>query len=173
VIGQLLDSGEGTFTIRITRELAHPIEKVWRAVTEPEHLEAWFPHRIIGDLTTPGAPLRFEHKENEAGSFDGKVIAYERPRLLEFLWGEDTIRLELAELGDGCSLTLSDTLTEHGKAARDGAGWHTCLDYLEASLDGREPDFESMERWKSVHPAYVEAFGPEASTIGPPEWKES
>ena len=34
---------------------------------------------------------------------------------------------------------LEDTLDERGKAARDGAGWHTCLDALETSLDGR-PD---------------------------------
>lgn len=33
-----------------------------------------------------------------------------------------------------------------GKAARDGAGWHTCLD-----------------------PGYVERFGPEGATVGPPD----
>jgi uncharacterized protein YndB with AHSA1/START domain len=171
VIGQLVDSGEGTFTIRITRELAHPVDNVWRAVTEDEHLEAWFPHRIVGDLTTPGAPLRFEHKESEEGSFDGKTIACEPPHLIEFLWGEDTIRIELAARPGGCTLTLSDTLIEQGKAARDGAGWHTCLDFLEASLDGRTPERNQEQIWKSVHPDYVEAFGPEASTIGPPKWK--
>jgi hypothetical protein len=26
-----------------------------------------------------------------------------------------------------------------------------------------------MSRWSQVHPHYVESFGPEAATIGPPE----
>ncbi len=31
----------------------------------------------------------------------------------------------------------------------------------------RHPD--GVERWREVHPRYVERFGPEASTNGPPE----
>ena len=38
--------------------------------------------------------------------------------------------------GDGCVLTLINRFDEIGKAARDAAGWHACLDALEASLDG-------------------------------------
>ncbi|MEA2587510.1 MAG: hypothetical protein QOH66_437, partial [Actinomycetota bacterium] len=43
------------WTLRFERHLAHPVEKVWRALTEPEQLRSWFPHRIVGDLLTPGA----------------------------------------------------------------------------------------------------------------------
>jgi uncharacterized protein YndB with AHSA1/START domain len=32
--------------LRFVRHLAHPPEKVWRAITEPEHLKAWFPDTI-------------------------------------------------------------------------------------------------------------------------------
>jgi hypothetical protein len=55
------------------------------------------------------------------------------------------------------------------KAARDGAGWHTCLDALQAALGERENDRDSMDAWRAVHPHYVESFGPEAAMIGPPE----
>jgi hypothetical protein len=61
---------------------------------------------------------------------------------------------------------LINRFDEIGKAARDAAGWHACLDALEAHLDG-EP-LDSMERWQAVHPGYVERFGPEAATLGPP-----
>ena len=37
--GTLEDLG-GRWRLRFTRELAHPQEKVWRAITEPEHLQA-------------------------------------------------------------------------------------------------------------------------------------
>ena len=162
-----LDKIGDRWRLRFERELAHPVEKVWRAITEPEHLEAWFPQRVVGSWTA-GAPLRFESADDGSDAFDGEVLACDPPSLLEFRWGSDTIRLELAEHGSGCVLTLTDTIDELGKAARDGAGWHTCLDLLEHDLEGVAPPWASGERWREVHPAYVESFGAEASAIGPP-----
>jgi uncharacterized protein YndB with AHSA1/START domain len=163
--GKLEQVGE-QWRLRFTRELAHAPEQVWRAITEREHLQAWFPHTIVGDWVV-GGELRFE---SEYGDFGGEVLAYEPPELLEFRWGPDTIRLELAAAADGgCTLTLLDTIEELGKAARDGAGWHACLDRLEAELDGGRAGEELRERWREVHPGYVDAFGPDAATIGPPE----
>ena len=69
----------------------------------------------------------------------------------------------------GTRLTLTDTFDEQGKAARDAAGWHTCLDELGFDLDGTPSPTPSEERWDQVHPGYVERLGPEASTIGPPD----
>jgi uncharacterized protein YndB with AHSA1/START domain len=147
--------------LRFTRRLGHRAEKVWRAVTEPEHLKAWFPDTIDVERWAPGAQLRFN-------GFDGEVLAVDPPRLLEFRWGTDIIRIEIEPDGDESVLTLLDTFDDVGKAARDGAGWHTCLDQLEHELDGTSPPWSSRDRWGEVHPAYVAAFGAEASTIGPP-----
>jgi len=162
-----LEQIAGTWRLRFVRELAHAPEQVWRALTEPQQLRAWFPQEIEGEWEV-GAPLRFRSKY---GEFDGEVLACEPPALLEFSWGPDRLRFELAPARDGeaCTLTLLDTLEELGKAARDGAGWHVCLDALEDSLAGRAPAADSSARWKQVHPGYVEDFGPEASAIGPPE----
>jgi uncharacterized protein YndB with AHSA1/START domain len=162
-----LDPVGDRWRLRFERELRHPVEKVWRAVTEPEHLQAWFPQRVIGSWAV-GEPLRFEAPDGEGGAFDGEVLACDPPSLLEFRWGTDTIRIELAADGDGCVLTLTDTIDELGKAARDGAGWHVCLDLLEHDLDGAAAPWSGRERWQEVHPGYVEAFGAEASAIGPP-----
>lgn len=154
--------------LRFTRRLQHPPERVWRALTEPAHLAAWFPDRIVVERWVPGAPLRFEPAEGVAEPFDGEVLVVEPPRVLELRWGTDVLRFELAVDGDGCVLTLLDTLDAVGKAARDGAGWHVCLDQLEHHLAGAAPDWSPGERWRAVHPGYVEAFGPEATTVGPP-----
>jgi hypothetical protein len=71
----------------------------------------------------------------------------------------------------GTTLTLVDTFDEQGKAARDGAGWHVCLDRLAYSLAGDELPWKPEDRWSEVNAAYVESLGPEASTLGPPqEW---
>jgi uncharacterized protein YndB with AHSA1/START domain len=164
--GELEQVGD-RWRLRFTRPLRHPAEKVWRAITEHDHLETWFPQRIIGTWQV-GAALRFESRKGEFPGFDGTVLACEPPSLLEFSWGSDRIRLEIIPDGEQCTLTLLDTIDELGKAARDAAGWHACLDMLEAHLDGATSP-EAGERWAEVHPGYVDAFGPEASTIGPPE----
>ena len=155
--------------LRFVRHLAHPPEKVWRAITEPEHLKAWFPDTIVVSEWEVGAPLRFEHAAVPEGGFDGEVLAVEPQSLLEFRWGTDVIRLEMEPDGDGTRLTLLDTIDELGKAARDAAGWHVCLDHLEHHLDGTTPDWTGSDRWRAIHPGYVEQLGPEAATIGPPE----
>ena len=160
-----LEQVDGKWRLQFRRRFAHAPEKVWRAVTGPEHLAAWFPHEIHGDFT-PGSPLRFTSKDMPDFAFEGKVLACDPPRFLEFTWGEDTLRFEIQADGDGSVFTLFDTIEAVGKAARDGAGWHACLDALTAHLDG-QPAPEG--RWKQVHPDYVATFGPEASTIGPPE----
>ena len=162
--GTLEDAG-GRWRLRFTRPLAHPPEKVWRAITEPEHLQAWFPQRISGDWVVGGV-VTF-HKDLTP-DFHGEVLAYAPPSLLEFRWGTDVIRLEIEERDGGCTLTLLDTIDEIGKAARDSAGWHECLDLLACNLDGERPAWRPGQRWAQVHPGYVEAFGPEGATIGPP-----
>ena len=124
-----LHAGEGRFVLRFERRLAHPLEKVWAALTDPAELGHWFPQDVEADLR-PGGTIRFTFR------------------------------------GAGCTLTFTDTIEAQGKAARDGAGWHVCLEALAARLDGAEPPAAS--RWKEVHPGYVARFGPEAATIGPP-----
>ncbi|MCU1492687.1 MAG: hypothetical protein JWO62_451 [Acidimicrobiaceae bacterium] len=119
------------------------------------------------DLLSPGAALRFEYPGGGFPTLDGRVRAVEPPALLELRWGTDTIRFDLVPCDGNCVLRLTETFDELGKAARDGAGWHACLDLLESSLDGASPSFTVGERWHDVHGGYVEAFGPEASAIGP------
>jgi uncharacterized protein YndB with AHSA1/START domain len=167
-----LEETDGTWRLRFERTLAHPPEKVWRALTEPEHLEAWFPTTIEGGLEA-GAELRFRHRHRDLPLMEGEMIACDPPLLLEFRWGPDMLRFVLEPDGAGTRLTLTDTLEDLGKAARDGAGWHVCLDQLAHHLDGQEPSWTSVDRWKEVHPFYVKAFGPEAATLGPPEELEA
>lgn len=171
VRGSLEQDDDGRARLRFTRELDHPLEKVWRAITEPQHLAHWFPTTIEGERAA-GAPLRFDFPNGIAPAFEGEMLAFEPPRLMELRWGPDIVRLELRPSGEGTTLTLLDTLEERGKAARDGAGWHTCLDALAAQLRGEEDAREarmSSAAWRSVHPEYVASFGPEAATIGPPD----
>jgi uncharacterized protein YndB with AHSA1/START domain len=162
-LGTLTRHGD-RYSLVFTRRLAHSREKVWRAVTEPEHLAAWFPQEIIGERR-PGAPLHFV--TSGGGSFVGQMLVFDPPEVMEFTWGTDLLRIELRQDGTGTLLMLTDTFDEVGKAARDAAGWHECLDRLVRDLDGTTQPAKG-ERWRQIHPVYVAELGPEASTIGPP-----
>lgn len=161
----VLEAVGDEWKVRFVRVLPHPIERVWRAVTEPAELAEWFPTTIDGERRA-GAALTFRSRGDEAPPFDGLMEAFEPPRLLEFWWGSNRIRIELDALAGGTRLTLSDTLEAYGTAARQAAGWHVCLDRLElhqgSSLD-RQTD------WQGYHTRYVENFGLDAATIGPPQ----
>jgi uncharacterized protein YndB with AHSA1/START domain len=162
-LGELV-SADDAWRVVFTRRFAHPLEKVWRAITEPEHLAAWFPDTLEGDIG-PGARLRFVVATGDA--FDGEVRLFEPPNVLELRWGDDIVRIDLVADGDVTVMTFADTIRELGKAARDAAGWHECLARLRAEIDGtlRPPDGAV---WRVVHPRYQDAFGSAASAIGPP-----
>jgi len=162
-----LSAIDDRWQLRFSRTLPHSQDKVWRAITEPEHLAAWFPHRIVGERVA-GAPLRFEEHDDPDSSFEGEMLRFDPPKVVEFSWGDDVIRIELEPDGARTVLTLLDTFAEHGKAARDGAGWHECLDRLGVHLAGDELD-ACDGTWAAVNALYVEKFGPDASTIGPPD----
>src|SRR5919204_5160883 len=85
--------------LRFVRHLAHRPDKVWRALVEPEHLKAWFPDTVVVGEWAVGAKLRFEPAPEHGVPFDGEVLAFEPRRLVEFRWGTDIIRLEVAPEG--------------------------------------------------------------------------
>lgn len=161
--GQLEVDGDRA-VVRFTRQLAQPPGAVWRALTEDEHLAAWFPTTIEGERRA-GAALTFHHRGIELPPMEGEMRAFEPPSLMELTWGGDVLRFELAPEGDGTRLALTVQMEELGKASRDGAGWHVCLDRLAQRLGGQPAPGDD---WRDVNRAYVARFGPEASTLGPP-----
>jgi len=98
----------------------------------------------------------------------GTVLAFEPPRYLAFTWGDDELHLHLEPVAEGCRLTLIDVLTERDEAARNGAGWHVCLDELTKRLDGIAsdgPHGATTTPWQPTYAAYVAAGLPSGAPI--------
>jgi uncharacterized protein YndB with AHSA1/START domain len=166
-LGTLLETSDG-WELRYVRHIDKPPATAWRAFVEPDIVARWFPTSIAGELVV-GASLEFDIKDFKAEPFGGEVLEVEEPHLLVFSWGPDVLRFELADIGGGSTeLTMTILLTEYGRAARDAAGWHVCLDHL-AGLFADDANVVETETWAAIHPSYVEHFGPEAATIGPPQ----
>jgi uncharacterized protein YndB with AHSA1/START domain len=155
--GKLIETEGGKVGVRFKRDLAHPPERVWRAITEPEELAAWFPDTIEGEFG-PGSEVRFPKFVEMGLPSVGKVTEFDPPRLLAFSWGSSTLRFELEPAGDGCRLTFTDTLPRE-ESAKNAAGWEVCLDGLEARLAGEEPTGEGGDHWSELHEHYAAEFG--------------
>ena len=138
------------------RRLAHPVERVWRAVTDPAELAHWFPSAMSGELT-PGGTLSFEFPGGEMPALEGEVIEFDPPRRFAFTWGDDILRIELERDGDGCVLRFTVLFDDSARAARDAAGWHVCLERLERHLGGaatRRADTEATTDWRELYEEY-------------------
>ena len=159
------DCGRVTFV----RDLQHSREKVWRAISEPQHLKVWFPTTIDGERKA-GAPLTFRFPFPDAPVLEGEMLVCDPPSVMEFMWATDRLRIELEEIDGGTRLTLIDVFPEYEKAARDSGGWHACLDRMQFDLDGIEWPYDDDGRWKEVTGWYMEHYPAEATTAPIPDF---
>jgi uncharacterized protein YndB with AHSA1/START domain len=168
MLGTLETTEDGRYALRFERRFAHPPEKVWRAITEPDQLRAWFPAVVDFDLT-PGAKLRFvptaeqERRygmtEDQAGT--GEITRVDPPYLLEYTWDAEVLRWELTTDGEGGSrLVFTNVFDDRETAAPAAAGWHAGLEVVAAQLDGREIDWSPWERADALSGAYVDRSSP-------------
>jgi uncharacterized protein YndB with AHSA1/START domain len=155
---------DGRPTVRVARHYPHPIEKVWRAVTTPEHLGQWFPSPVEVDLR-PGGAMRFRAFDGEpAGT--GVVEAVDAPRRLTFTWGTDRLVFDLAAEGDGTTFTLTHSFDDRYGAPSFATGWDQCLAGLRCMLAGQP--LPAPDRGIARHEQLVHEFG-----LDRPEVEES
>jgi len=156
---------EGRTVLRFERRLAHPPEKVWRAVTEPSELAHWFPAKIDAFEMRPGAPMRFSELDPDIEATTGEVLEADPPKRFAFRWDQDLMSFELTPEAGGCRLVFTHALSgsemwgDERFAAQHSAGWDTCLEMLSARLAGEAPPSDSIDDWFVRNLEYVEEFG--------------
>lgn len=135
---------DGRWTVILTRELSHPVQRVWAALTEPAQLQQWAPFVSDRNLTETGVVAVTmlggdDRDRGESGSeasveSPGRVLESDPPWLLVFEWGADVLRWELTSAEAGTVLVLRHTLNEAGMDSGVAAGWHLCLDVADALM---------------------------------------
>jgi uncharacterized protein YndB with AHSA1/START domain len=146
---------DGRPAVHFERRLAHPVDAVWRSVTEPEELAYWFPARVELDLCV-GGRMRFTFPGDAFPPTDGEVTELDPPRRFAFDWGEEHLRFEIEPDGDGAVLRFTHLLEARDAAARDASGWHHCLGNLEERLAGGAPEAPRTEMTPELHELYAE-----------------
>ncbi|MEV5961208.1 SRPBCC family protein [Kribbella sp. NPDC051952] len=155
---ETLSTENGRTVLRMRRELRHPAEKVWRAITEPSQLAGWFPATVEFDLRLDG-PVTFTFEEDPGAPVDeqstGVIRAYDPPRLLEYTWGVEVLRWELEPSPDGCTLHLTATYDDRPGSASFSGGWTLCFDALVRVLGGSVPERD----YAVLHEHFVKVYG--------------
>ncbi|MBA4207642.1 SRPBCC family protein [Pannonibacter phragmitetus] len=158
------ESGDGEATLIFRRNLAHPPEKVWRALTQPNEQIEWMPFVSDRDIGTPGPFFLRMTDHEEAGESAAEVLKAEPARLLQYTWGDDVLTWELEPRGSGTRLTLRHRTNVPEHFASFAAGWHICIDVMVRFLDGSPVGpivgEAAMEfGWQDLHEAYSEILG--------------
>jgi uncharacterized protein YndB with AHSA1/START domain len=139
-MGQVIDG----HTLRFERVVAHPPERVWRAISDENELRAWMRY-----------PVSFEQREGgrvrffEVRPIIGKIFIWEPPRSLAFsFWdagaadaeervgGEWHVRWDLEPDGGGCRITFQHRNLGGAHLWGLGDGWHGFIDQLIGYFDG-------------------------------------
>lgn len=153
------------WTLILARDLDHPPERVWEALTDPRHLAEWSPFDADRSLATVG-PVKLSTVGTPQVA-EATVTRAEAPRLLEYDWGGSDLRWQLEPLGKGTRLTLWHNI-DRRFIAWGAAGWHVCFDVMDRFLS-HEPigrivgaDAMKFEGWQRLTAEYSAQFGGEA-----------
>ena len=132
-----------TRTIVVEREIAHPPEKIWRALTQPHLMEEW----LMKNDFKPAVGHRFKLKGDWGGVLDCEVLAVEPNRTLSYTWNfeseeaayalQSVVTFTLTPTGTGTQLRMEQSgFRPDQKQAFGGAraGWQQFFEKLESLL---------------------------------------
>lgn len=144
------------FALRCERRLPHAPELVWQALTDPAKFSAWYPFPVAElDLKVGGA-IRFDG--GDGTTFGGAITELDPPRTFAFHEVDDLLHFALRPDGAGCLLILTHTFDDREMASRCAAGWHLCLDALEAVLADRAVADVTEAQQEELREGYEQRF---------------
>jgi uncharacterized protein YndB with AHSA1/START domain len=166
-LGDVTTEGD-RYVVRFERRFHHPREKVWRAITESEHLAHWMPCDIVGEraagaeIQLPFWPAHIDKYGDEITPelevLEGRIEVWDPPAVFEWWWSTDRLRFELDETGAGGTVLRFTTWIDPDPegAANTAAGYHQCLANLTSLLDtGSAPPLVDREAMAPLEAAYA------------------
>jgi uncharacterized protein YndB with AHSA1/START domain len=130
-------------SVVVEREIAHPPEKIWRALTQPHLIEEW----LMKNNFNPVIGHRFNLRGDWGGVLDCEVLAVEPNRTLSYTWNfvhddpafnlRSVVTLTLTPTATGTLLRMEQSgFDPDQKQAFGGAkaGWQEFLAKLEQIL---------------------------------------
>jgi uncharacterized protein YndB with AHSA1/START domain len=110
---------DGANAVIVERDLPHPPEKVWRALTRPDLVERWLPAKGFGAEMGHRFNVRIAPRPDRSFAFECAVIAVDPYHVLVYSWdsiGDDTggglrstVTWRLTPLPNGTRLRMEQT----------------------------------------------------------------
>jgi uncharacterized protein YndB with AHSA1/START domain len=159
-LGTVTQTADG-WQLRWERRLPHPIEEVWRTLTEPALVRTWW--GVLDVDLRLGGHYDMAWQNPGGPTMHAVVTGCDPPRLLETEGDiHGRLRWELSPDGDGTTLVFTNTLLEVPDAVVDDlAGWHWHVVALERSLAGDplDPSLGDLALWEESRRRYEAAAG--------------
>ena len=138
-----MNSSTETRSVIVEREIPHPPQKIWRALTQPHLIEEW----LMKNDFKPVMGHRLKLRGDWGGVLDCEVLAIEPNRTLSYTWNfkhddaaydlKSVVTFTLTPTGSGTRLRMEQSgFRPEQKQAFGGAiaGWQQFFAKLEAVL---------------------------------------
>jgi uncharacterized protein YndB with AHSA1/START domain len=132
-----------TRAVVVERDIAHPPEKLWRALTQPHLIEEW----LMKNDFAPAVGHRFNLRGDWGGAIDCEVLVVEPNRELSYTWNfkhddaafnlESVVTFTLTPTGTGTRLRMEQVGFRPDQRQAFGgahAGWKQFFEKLEQVL---------------------------------------
>ena len=102
-----------TLRVVVEREIPHPPEKIWRALTQPHLIEEWLMKNDFKPVVGHSFSLRMDPQPNWNGVIDCEVLAVEPNKALSYTWGsmglKSVVTLTLTPTSTGTHLLMEQS----------------------------------------------------------------
>lgn len=154
-LGRLVRDESGGH-LEFIRLLPQTPEAVWRALTEPAELAAWF-GTWTGDPAEGHVQLSMSAEDDDSPQ-TVRITRCDAPAHLSVETPSPTgtwpLEIALAESDEGTRLSFTHHLAQTDDSTDIGPGWHFYLDRLHAALTG-EP---VPQDWEQYYPALAASY---------------
>jgi uncharacterized protein YndB with AHSA1/START domain len=129
----MIEASTQTRAVVVERDIAYPLEKIWRALTQPHLIEEW----LMKNDFKPVVGHRFDLRA-DWGTVDCRVLEVEPNRTLSYTWVarglESVVTWTLTPSGTGTHLRMEQTgfLADQEQAYQGATfGWPRFLAAME------------------------------------------
>ena len=129
--------------VRFERELPHPVQRVWRALTDPPEHEQWTGWRSQIDPVVGGRMVTHHGPGDEQEEVVDEVTRFEPPHVFQHTFWKDAnpssiVTWELIPLGEAaCRLVLTHEFSPGSvpDQERNATGWARLVGLLADALE--------------------------------------
>ena len=140
------------YCIEIEREYAHPVSRVWDAVTTSDGISSWMKYEATVERRI-GGRIFVDFKSE--GNLEGVVCEWAPERVFAYTWGLSVLKWELEPRESGTRLRFTNSYVTPDILMGFAAGWHAFIDHLGPYLAGTTV----ADRYDDLMKTYEDRYG--------------